>query len=756
MTVSTTTGRAPPYLGNGVTTAFPITFEFNDDLDIKVYVGTTLKTLTTHYTITGGEGTTGTVNFLIAPATGSTIVIFDDPPITQAVDYTANDPFPAETHESALDKLTRLVRRLGDQVKRSVRLPDFNATVTSTELPEPAPLKLFGWNADGTQIAYYSTDSIVGGVATVDWRTDLFSGDGVTTTFTLTRNPGVASNCDIAISGVTQRAGTDYTTATTTLTFTTPPPIGTNNINVRYGSALGAFSGSADDITFLASGTGAVTSNVGAKLREFVSVKDFGAFGDGSNADAAFSAAAKAAIGNVYTQGVSTTISRAATAAVYVPPGRYTLTQEIDTGGKQIIWILSGMAEIVGPNYLSGRLNIDGIRTSSDTYGTGDYGCGFAVVANAPKAQNARILELTTPAKLSKFLSRDSVGLYAENTSKAPEVNMPDAGTTYTATGAAFSTPIGVNRLRVGMIVDTKHSPKYSGFLTGWTTTSITVSAWYLVDGSEVAGTPPDGFGFYISPITKTWAGNLNVFLDDNSIVGGAGVREATGLEIGVFDTSTGTQPLSVGVDVIPLGNRSGKFAFWGRGPSVGSSYGWESTFLSWRHGLAGFKAQYGKAGSNNFHSIAQGLTAVGLKTDVGYYDYGSTVCSFFAEPDVDGYAFQMRKKNGSIDRFAVNYDGQICKFSLKPITINYASIYSMSGDVSILIYTTGASGGQTDLVDATVYPGRIVEAVNRSGGNYTIAGTNSQTIDGTITVVLANNTNKRYYSNGLNWLQLN
>ncbi len=151
MTVSTTSGRAS-YTGNGVTTAFAVTFEFDAAADLDVYQADVLKTLTTHYTVSGGSGSTGTVTFLVAPANGEVVVLVDNPDVTQLTDYTPNDPFPAESHEAALDKLTRIVRRLSTLVSRSMTLADSNVTTASTTLPSPAANNLLGWNAGATAI----------------------------------------------------------------------------------------------------------------------------------------------------------------------------------------------------------------------------------------------------------------------------------------------------------------------------------------------------------------------------------------------------------------------------------------------------------------------------------------------------------------------------------------------------------------------------------------------------------------------------
>ncbi len=51
---------------------------------------------------------------------------------TQATDYTPNDPFPAASHEDALDKLTLMTQDQQDELDRSIKLSRTN-TMTSTE-----------------------------------------------------------------------------------------------------------------------------------------------------------------------------------------------------------------------------------------------------------------------------------------------------------------------------------------------------------------------------------------------------------------------------------------------------------------------------------------------------------------------------------------------------------------------------------------------------------------------------------------------
>lgn len=66
---------------------------------------------------------------------------------------------------------------------------------------------------------------------------DIFSGDASTTSFTLS-NATSTKGATVTISGVTQRPGTDFTVSGTTLTFTSAPPTGTNNILVQYNKSI--------------------------------------------------------------------------------------------------------------------------------------------------------------------------------------------------------------------------------------------------------------------------------------------------------------------------------------------------------------------------------------------------------------------------------------------------------------------------------------------------------------------------------------
>lgn len=137
MTISTTASRIS-YNGNGATTAFSFPYRFltNADLTvIKVAANGTETTLVlnTDYTVSGADDDAGgTVTVGTAPLSGQRLVIFRSVGITQEVDYITGDPFPAETHERALDRLTMIAQQQQDAIDRSAKLSETSTADADT------------------------------------------------------------------------------------------------------------------------------------------------------------------------------------------------------------------------------------------------------------------------------------------------------------------------------------------------------------------------------------------------------------------------------------------------------------------------------------------------------------------------------------------------------------------------------------------------------------------------------------------------
>jgi len=130
VTVSSTTNKQS-YNGNGSQSVFAYTFKIFADTDINVYVGTTLKSLNTHYTLSGvGDTSGGNVTFTVGniPAAGTgNVTILRSLALTQGVDLINYGKFDAEVIEAQYDKLTMMVQQLQEQADRTIR---FSTTVS--------------------------------------------------------------------------------------------------------------------------------------------------------------------------------------------------------------------------------------------------------------------------------------------------------------------------------------------------------------------------------------------------------------------------------------------------------------------------------------------------------------------------------------------------------------------------------------------------------------------------------------------------
>lgn len=158
MTVSSTTTKVSAS-GDGSTAAFNYTFKIFADSEMQVIIrsstGTeTTKTLTTHYTVSGaGNDAGGTVTFTAGniPASGETVVLRRNLALTQGTDYVENDPFPANSHEDGLDRLTMITQGIQEELDRAIKASKTN-TISSVEFAISAAdraNKIFAFDGSG-------------------------------------------------------------------------------------------------------------------------------------------------------------------------------------------------------------------------------------------------------------------------------------------------------------------------------------------------------------------------------------------------------------------------------------------------------------------------------------------------------------------------------------------------------------------------------------------------------------------------------
>ena len=156
MTVSSGTNKAS-YSGNGTLTTFAYTFKVFDQDDLTVILrapdgAETTQTITTHYTVTGvGDAGGGNVVFATAPLATETVVILREQALTQGLDLVPNDPFPADSIEDTLDKLTFMIQQHQEELDRSVKGSKTNtiSNPTFTEDASQRANKVFAFDANG-------------------------------------------------------------------------------------------------------------------------------------------------------------------------------------------------------------------------------------------------------------------------------------------------------------------------------------------------------------------------------------------------------------------------------------------------------------------------------------------------------------------------------------------------------------------------------------------------------------------------------
>jgi hypothetical protein len=143
------------------------------------------------------------------------------------------------------------------------------------------------------------------------YLTASYTGDGSTVAYSLTANPQSEANVSIYVDGVYQNK-TTFSLSGTTVTFSEAPPLN-SAIEIVYPTNTDTLNGSvASAITYNQGGTGAQDRTLTSRLQDFVSVKDFGAVGDGVTDD---TAAIRTAITNHR--------------HVFIPAGDYRITSTI-------------------------------------------------------------------------------------------------------------------------------------------------------------------------------------------------------------------------------------------------------------------------------------------------------------------------------------------------------------------------------------------------------------------------------------------
>jgi hypothetical protein len=277
MTVSSTLSRQT-FACNGTTRAFTLPFRVLASSEVVGYLITiadnsaTLLSNGVDFTVSGVGDANAIVTTTAAYGSAFQVRFVRSTNRLQLTDYRDNDPFPAESHEEALDRLTHIAQELGGDVSRAVLFPEPESGQT---LPSAAARasKSLAFDEAGN-LAVLELADIDGVIGTA------FGADQVTTTagqtvLTLPTVSYVTGTDSVSVfrDGIRIYPGSDYTESSATSITLTSPCTGGREYLIQTGrSVTSGVQGSAVSFTNL----GGVARNAHAKLREQpISVSDY-------------------------------------------------------------------------------------------------------------------------------------------------------------------------------------------------------------------------------------------------------------------------------------------------------------------------------------------------------------------------------------------------------------------------------------------------------------------------------------------------
>jgi len=142
---------------DGIQVTFAYDFRIDDEDDLVAYADGVLYTESR--TVTGvGEAVGGTIIFDVAPvATITVLSLLREVSLDQHTAYPDFNPFPASSHEQALDKLTMITQQLEEAIGRAVKDP-IGADPSDPVLPSYDAGKALMWSESAVELINSTDD----------------------------------------------------------------------------------------------------------------------------------------------------------------------------------------------------------------------------------------------------------------------------------------------------------------------------------------------------------------------------------------------------------------------------------------------------------------------------------------------------------------------------------------------------------------------------------------------------------------------
>jgi hypothetical protein len=254
--------RRVQYTSTGQTGPFSFTFQVNASSELLVYINDTVKTETTHYTVSLNADGTGSVTFTTATTSGELITVIGDQPLSRTTVFQVGQVNQPTTLETEFDNTLIRQQQIKEITDRSVQLkPSTGRIVTGSGTSGPLYFpydttvannanRVLKYDSNGTSLELGSTTTNIDALAAI--ADDITTVSGISSNVTTVA--GIASN----VTSVASNASNINAVATNIANVNTVAGISSNVTTVAgLSTEITALSGvsSADLVAVAALGT---------------------------------------------------------------------------------------------------------------------------------------------------------------------------------------------------------------------------------------------------------------------------------------------------------------------------------------------------------------------------------------------------------------------------------------------------------------------------------------------------------------------